>query len=430
MKLFTFTAETPADALRKAQKACGRDALVVSTKQIKKRSLGSGGLYEVVVAIEENQLPGKKSTPRKGVSRNPIDEEILVDISEAAKQISTIDKLTRQQIVPNDTETKEKKEKTSKKRKEIAELEPKEVKQIRENLAQLNDKLKLLQEMLWEESAPRREGLVIPPEFAEIYKIAKRSGMDSLHLHTIMEETLTHMPAYMKNSTTTIRRYFQVLLKKMIPIRVESEPPKGEKRIMMFVGPTGVGKTTTLAKLAARYSFISYRQKVGILTLDTYRIGALEQLFQYAKMMKLPIEDVVDTGDFERSLNALAYCDMILIDTVGSSPKDREKIRKLSEFIKSTDRTIDVNLVLSASTKLEDLKEAYNAFSFLDIDTTIFTKLDETRGYGNIFSLTYEYQKPISYFSTGQEVPDDIMEASASYLIDCMLEGFSKERTS
>ncbi|OQX74861.1 MAG: flagellar biosynthesis protein FlhF [Campylobacteraceae bacterium 4484_4] len=428
MKLFTFTAETPADALRKAQKACGRDALVISTKQVKKRSLSSSGLYEVVVAIEEKELPKTKSTPRKKVTRNPIDEEILVDISETARQISTIDKLTRQQILRQNEEEKE--PKSSKKTNETAMLEPKEVKQIKENLAQLNDKLKLLQEMLWEESAPRREGLVIPPEFAEIYKIAKRSGMDGMHLHTIMEETLSHMPAYMKNSSTTIKRYFQVLLKKMIPVRVESELPKGEKKIIMFVGPTGVGKTTTLAKLAARYSFIKYRLKVGILTLDTYRIGALEQLFQYAKMMKLPIEDVVDTGDFERALGALTYCDIILIDTVGSSPKDREKIRKLSEFVKSTNRTIDVNLVLSASTKLEDLREAFNAFSFLDIDTTIFTKLDETRGYGNIFSLTYEHQKPISYFSTGQEVPDDIMEASSTYLIDCMLEGFSKEQTS
>ncbi len=424
MKLFTFTAETPADALRKAQKACGRDALVISTKQIKKRSLTQPGLYEVVVAIEEKELPkNKKEKPSiTNGTRNPIDEEILVDISEAARQISTIDRITQERTTPYPSSKKK-----GTQTKEPATLPSKEVAQIKENLAQLNDKLKLLQSMLWEEHGPQREGLVIPPEFAEIYKIAKKSGMSEEHLHAIMKETLAHMPSYMKRSTTTVRRYFQVLLKKMIPVRVESPLQKGQKRIMMFVGPTGVGKTTTLAKLAARYSFIKERYKVGILTLDTYRIGALEQLFQYAKMMKLPIEDVVDASDFGRSLDALAFCDMILVDTVGSSPKDREKIRKLSEFVHRSGRTIDIHLVLSASTKLEDLKEAYRAFSFLPIDTLIVTKLDESSGFGNIFSLVYDEQKPLSYFSTGQEVPDDIMPASGEFLIDCMFEGFHKE---
>jgi flagellar biosynthesis protein FlhF len=92
----------------------------------------------------------------------------------------------------------------------------------------------------------------------------------------------------------------------MIPTRIQREIPRGEKKIMMFVGPTGVGKTTTLAKLAAKYSFLEYKNRVGIITLDTYRIGALEQLFQYAKMLKLPIEDVTDSIDFERALQELA----------------------------------------------------------------------------------------------------------------------------
>ncbi len=143
----------------------------------------------------------------------------------------------------------------------------------------------------------------------------------------------------------------------------------------MFVGPTGVGKTTTIAKLAARYSYINdKRSKVGIITLDTYRIGAVEQLFQYAKMMRLPIEDVVDPEDFNGALNSLSHCDVILIDTVGSSQYDNTKLSKLNEFIKRSSFDIDVNLVLSAGVKLEDLRDIYNNFSFLDIDTLIFTK--------------------------------------------------------
>ncbi|MFA6756757.1 MAG: flagellar biosynthesis protein FlhF, partial [Sulfurospirillaceae bacterium] len=265
-------------------------------------------------------------------------------------------------------------------------------------------------------------------EFAQIYKLAMQSGMSKEHLNTIMRLTLEHMPTRMKSSSETVKRYFQVLLRKMIPVRHESTLNKGQQKVMMFVGPTGVGKTTTLAKLAARYSYLAQqRYKVGIITLDTYRIGAVEQLFQYAKMMRLPVEDVVDINDFENAIKSLAYCDIILVDTVGSSQYDKEKLLKLDTFLKDSSAQIDVNLVLSAGTKLEDLKEIYSNYSFLNIDTLIFTKLDETKVFGNIFSLIYETKKPISYFSTGQEVPDDLRISSSEFLVECILDGFKKD---
>ena len=283
--------------------------------------------------------------------------------------------------------------------------------------------------MFWEEKAPHRNNLAIPSEFSEIYKLAKTSGMGEDHLENIMNLTLEHMPVRMKNSSETIKRYFQVLLRKLIPVRVEAELPKGNKRVMMFVGPTGVGKTTTIAKLAARYSYIQEkRSKVGIITLDTYRIGAVEQLFAYAKMMRLPIEDVVDPSDFNSALSSLGHCDVILIDTVGSSQYDKEKLIKLNKFLQNSQMQIDVNLVLSAGCKLEDLKEIYKYFSFLNIDTLIFTKFDETKVFGTIFSLIYDTDKPVSYFSIGQEVPDDIVPASSDFLVECILEGFEKKR--
>jgi flagellar biosynthesis protein FlhF len=253
--------------------------------------------------------------------------------------------------------------------------------------------------------------------------------MDINDLNSIMELTLEHMPYNMRKNSKTVKRYFQVLLRKMIPIRVEEEIQKGKKRVMMFVGPTGVGKTTTLAKLAARYSYIKpKREKVGIITMDTYRIGAVEQLFQYAKMMRLPIEDVIDIKDFERSIRSLSYCDTILIDTIGSSQYDEKKLLKIEEFVKKAGVDIDVNLVLSSGTKLEDLREIYKNFEYLNIDTLIFTKFDETKNFGNVFSLVKEVNKPLSYFSIGQEVPDDIMCASSEFLVDCILDGFVKDK--
>jgi flagellar biosynthesis protein FlhF len=419
MKFLTFSGETPSDALKQAQQECGENALVVSTKQIQKKTINTNSLYEVVVAVEEAEEKYAKPKPKpkpKPVQKSS--EDVLLNISEAAKQISQIAHVTNEGF-----------EFKGKSRKYTSEKSSEELGDIKEEITKLADKIKLIQEMFWEEKAPHRNNLQIPPEFSEIYKLAKKSGMGEDHLENIMNLTLEHMPSRMRSNSATIKRYFQVLLRKLIPIRVEPQVDKRSKKVMMFVGPTGVGKTTTIAKLAARYSYIQEkRSKVGIITLDTYRIGAVEQLFQYAKMMRLPIEDVVDPNDFNSALNSLSHCDIILIDTVGSSQYDREKLKKLEKFINKSDFKIDVNLVLSAGCKLEDLEDIYQNFSFLDIDTLVFTKFDETKAFGTVFSLIYNIDKPVSYFSIGQEVPDDIVVASSDFLVNCILEGFTAKK--
>jgi len=418
VKFHTFSGETPAEALKQAQLECGENALVISTKQIRKKTISSSALYEVVVAIEEDQPTPPPPRPEPRVEpKYKSGEDVLFSLSEAAKQISQIAQATSDVGNPSASRQAEKAQNSE------------GLGEIKCEINKLADKIKLIQEMFWEEKAPHRNNLAIPSEFSEIYKLAKTSGMGEDHLENIMNLTLEHMPVRMKNSSETIKRYFQVLLRKLIPVRVEAELPKGNKRVMMFVGPTGVGKTTTIAKLAARYSYIQEkRAKVGIITLDTYRIGAVEQLFQYAKMMRLPIEDVVDPHDFNNALSSLSHCDVILIDTVGSSQYDKDKLLKLNKFLQSSQLQIDVNLVLSAGSKLEDLKEIYKNFSFLDIDTLIFTKFDETKVFGTIFSLIYDTDKPVSYFSIGQEVPDDIVPASSDFLVECILDGFEKKR--
>ncbi|AOO64175.1 flagellar biosynthesis protein FlhF [Sulfurospirillum halorespirans DSM 13726] len=418
MKFHTFSGETPAEALKQAQQDCGENALVISTKQIRKKTISTSALYEVVVAVEEDQpTPIPKKPEPRAENKYKSGEDVLFSLSEAAKQISQIAQATGDMGGSNASKQAERTQNSE------------GIGEIKCEINKLADKIKLIQEMFWEERAPHRNNLAIPSEFSEIYKLAKTSGMGEDHLENIMNLTLEHMPVRMKNSSETIKRYFQVLLRKLIPVRMEAELPKGNKRVMMFVGPTGVGKTTTIAKLAARYSYIQEkRAKVGIITLDTYRIGAVEQLFQYAKMMRLPIEDVVDPSDFNNALSSLSHCDVILIDTVGSSQYDKDKLIKLNKFLQSSQLQIDVNLVLSAGSKLEDLKEIYKNFSFLDIDTLIFTKFDETKVFGTIFSLIYDIDKPVSYFSIGQEVPDDIVPASSDFLVECILDGFEKKR--
>ncbi|WP_462108909.1 flagellar biosynthesis protein FlhF [Campylobacter concisus] len=450
-KFHTFTGESTIEALKKAQETCGEKAILVTTKQIQAKTINKKPLYEILVSVEEDDVkqPPKPNTkainyenayskfnknyepakPKfeikeepakfeaKTASPEPYDpnESVLLNISAAAKEISTIanvnidDVKDKESSIPNGMNKK--------------------IDDVAKQVSALSEKIGLITDMIWDEKAPNRNNLSIPPEFASIYKLAKQSGMKEEHLEAIMQTTLENLPVSMKSNPNAVKRYFYSLLRNMLPCR--KEPSDKKQRIMMLVGPTGVGKTTTLAKLAARFAYGNEkRYKTGIITLDTYRIGAVEQLFQYAKMMKLPILDVIEIDDFQNAIKQLNYCDVILIDTTGNSQYDKEKLERLDKFLKHSGAKIDVNLVLSAGSKVEDLMEIYNGFSFLDIDTLIITKFDETKIFGNVFSLIYETNTPVSYFSVGQEVPDDLVEAKSEFLVECVFDGFTKQKAS
>ncbi|MCK4974181.1 MAG: flagellar biosynthesis protein FlhF, partial [Sulfurimonas sp.] len=287
MKILTFTGKTPSQALKKAKMDANYENMLhIDTKEIQKKSLGREAIYEIVMGVE-NDTSHQTYNDVKSAQRDerPLTQksaDVLYDISNAAKQISQIadvkDPLYEYQ------ETK----------KQQASFEPKELKDIKSEISKLGDKVKIIQNMFWDEKAPDLESQ-IPSEFSEIYRLASQSGMNKEHLDGIMRMTLEHMPFKMRENSSTVKRYFQTLLRKMVPVRLESKPSIGNKKVIMLVGPTGVGKTTSVAKLAARYSYLMQKKyKVGLVVLDTYRIGAVEQLMQYARMMKLGIETVVD----------------------------------------------------------------------------------------------------------------------------------------
>ncbi|OHD85225.1 MAG: flagellar biosynthesis protein FlhF, partial [Sulfuricurvum sp. RIFCSPHIGHO2_12_FULL_44_8] len=294
MKILTFSGATPAEALKKAQLEVGEEAMLIETREVQKKSLGKSALYEIVVGIEEDSLPKPRAKIEEPLMKQrPLAQkssDVLYNISEAAKQISKIAEVTEEEQRPA---------------RQAPAAESEDLKRIKEEIEKLGDKVKLIQNMFWDEKSPKTSA-PIPPEFAEIYRLAQQSGMDQNHLDEIMQLTLEHMPSKMRESSSTVKRYFQVLMRKMIPVRLETSPKNGGKKVIMLVGPTGVGKTTSIAKLAARFSYLLEKKyKVGLVVLDTYRIGAVEQLMQYARMMKLGIETVVDPPEFSSALNAL-----------------------------------------------------------------------------------------------------------------------------
>jgi len=192
-----------------------------------------------------------------------------------------------------------------------------------------------------------------------------------------------------------------------------------EQKVMMFVGPTGIGKTTTIAKLAARYAYLLDKPyRVALLNLDSFKVGAFEQLAHFADIMQLKYLTAGNVAHFRELFAQLQEYDVVLIDTAGMSPYDTEKLIKTVEYLSSdTTQSIEVNLLISATVKYEDIKDIHETFSFLNLDSVILTKFDETRHLGAVLSYLLLHPTPLSYFSVGQEVPDDLVVADKEYLL-------------
>lgn len=196
-------------------------------------------------------------------------------------------------------------------------------------------------------------------------------------------------------------------------------------RIAHFVGPTGVGKTTTIAKLAAE-QVLKYNRKVAFITSDTYRIAAVEQLKTYATILNIPLEVVFSPQELTRAFAQLEDRDIIFMDTAGRNYRNQMYVSELNSLLQARGQS-ETFLVLSLTAKYKDMLEITRNFSKFHIDKVLFTKRDETYSYGAIVNLLYDFPIRLSYVTNGQNVPDDIAEASEERIIDLILEGDSHE---
>lgn len=206
-------------------------------------------------------------------------------------------------------------------------------------------------------------------------------------------------------------------------VRVMGSDPvsaMGGRRVM-FVGPTGVGKTTTIAKLAAVHSLWEGR-KVVLATADTYRIAAVEQLRTYAKILGIPMEVVFEAKDFEGLVSKHQGCDLIMLDTAGRSSRDAKKMEEL-KWLYDAFQPDAVHLVLAANLKYKDMLKVIDRMAVVPIGSVIFTKLDETYSFGPLLNVLEDFNLPVSFFTVGQNVPNDIEVAKSERLARLILEG-------
>lgn len=435
-----------AEALRMVKAELGPDAMILSTK---KESTGgflgffSKQVYRVTAAID----PARKAEPPQPAAVIPRDPPV--------RERTAKEELESSMLAPLARELKELREKVdalsrrdSEPRKEAAATDGVQTIDLTEgslNLkkiprSDLEEIKKLLLATLtksqedgakpveWQSAGetPAQQnpsGKQLLPEDSPLAKELTKSGISTELIRTIID-TLNTLPA--QDSNQSIRARLGDVFARLIKFAGAPKLKNNSPRIIALVGPTGVGKTTTTAKLAAMYA-LNRGNKVALITMDIFRVGAVEQLKTYSRIMAIPLEVASSPKELEKAVEKHSACDLIFIDTAGRSHKDKEKLDEMKSFLEH-DIPIEVYLCLSATTKDRELEEILRRFSIFQISKVVFTKIDESESFGNMVNLLMKDNLAVAYFTTGQRVPEDIEVATSEKLAEMILrEGGANE---
>ncbi len=395
-----FQANTETEAIMLAKEELGKDAIVMNIKTISPKGiykLFRKPVVEITAAVDENiTYKSEKAKPAPAIApvRKPIFPDIIYDEPKEITQSKSVDSLG---TAPSAIEAK------------------------------LNNLQSLLEKQIGEKQVQEKE----EPKPVEsnknlaciqlIYNQLISNEVDEKYANQIIAEIEGNLKkdASMDNILASI--YQKIILKLGQPkmIEITEKTPK----YVFFIGPTGVGKTTTIAKIASKFK-VNEKAKIAFLTADTYRIAAVEQLRTYANILGIPLKVIYSEEEMLQAKEEFSDFDIIFVDTAGRSHRNKEQrddIEKLINVVAEDER--EVYLVLSATTKYRDLIKITEAYSEILHYNLIFTKLDETSTIGNLFNIRMLTEAPLSYATFGQNVPDDIARVDAQNIAKQLLRG-------
>ncbi len=262
------------------------------------------------------------------------------------------------------------------------------------------------------------------------------SFLQYLRNHEINEELITRIGDELfehvnENDSTKQSLSYRQIATQVLKEALKDVPFGGlsyQKKYINVLGPTGVGKTTTIAKMAA-HAVLQKKKKIGFITTDTYRIAAIEQLKTYAGLLQAPVEIVYNSEDFTKAMETYKDFDLVFIDTAGRNYKEVKFVEDVKKLIQFEDN-VESYLVLSSTSKEKDMETIIEQFSSFPIEQFIFTKADETNSIGSMINLMIKYNKGLAYYTDGQEVPEDINEASVDSLLKLLFKEYEDERSS
>ncbi|MCR5526801.1 MAG: flagellar biosynthesis protein FlhF [Lachnospiraceae bacterium] len=409
-----FVGKTEAEATAQAKKVLGQGAVVMNVRDLKKK--GVIGLFakpqvEITAAVEE--IDDSKVSNEK-----PVQVPFAYRMEQPKTQQKPkahLDQLIddNSQIIKEDEESALEKDKG-----EDNVLEKKIEKSIQTLLEQQLKNSEKTEQVSEEEEKE-------PDETEKFFELIRDTLEENEVSGKYTRAFLDEMRKVVKPGVTIdflLSSIYQKLVLKFGETRLIHKEESGPE-VVFFVGPTGVGKTTTIAKIASKFC-VSDHAKVALLTTDTYRVKAAEQLRTYADILNAPFRIIYEDDDLKAALEEFKNFDYILVDTAGHSPNNDEQIKTQSNFIKlaEEDFSVQVYLVLSVTTKYRDLINIVDKYSRDHSYRLIFTKLDETTALGNMLNLKIYTNADVSYITDGQDVPDDIQEFNAQKIVRSLLD--------
>ncbi len=408
LRKYRGTNETEAKQLVKEE--LGLDALIVSVKQVKPKGLMKlfkKPYVEVTAARDDRAI--SKELPHISLNADDLRRNQALIKDETNSEVSELDEF-KAFITRYSSKQKEKKQDLDHAVMEIEASIEREV----DKEEQVDESKLINRDIIIEE-----ESIEEVPMMKVIYDQLMDNEVDEPYANELM----MGMAEYFVDHDPEIDELVSIVYKRIVKNLSDFEiiDTSRKNKPIFFIGPTGVGKTTTIAKIASLHTLIHNRD-VALITSDTYRIAAVEQLRTYANILGIPIKVVYTPDEMKEAIDFFGDKDLILVDTAGRSHKNKVHQTELMELLACIPDK-EIYLTLSVATKYKDLMKIVNVYKTICDFKIIFTKLDETLSYGNILNIKMSTKAKLSYVTFGQNVPDDISEINPHHIAKNLLGG-------